>query len=170
MYSNVYVKFNKWIFEKYFLNHLNSYANVATLLTNIAQIRDFPDFSRICQYIAGENWELFCSIPSTSVLAKEGLEAGHCRVPLCLGVIAVQLLAASARHDDELYTAVAYNPRLCNLLEISQNSLQQKYASAQENLYRIFQKWCEENNLLFVIPEISGNYHRHVRYPLRTYP
>lgn len=166
MYSNVYVKFNKWIFEKYFLNHLNSYANVATLLTNIAQIQDFPDFSRICQYIAGENWELFCWIPPTSVWAKEKLEAGHCRVPLCLGVIAVQLLAASARHDDELYTANAYNPRLCNLLAISQNSLQQKYASAQENLYRIFQKWCEENNLLFVIPEISGNYHRHVRYPL----
>ena len=161
-----YVEFNKWIFEKYFLNHLNSYANVATLLTNIAQIQDFPDFSRICQYIAGESWELFCLIPPTSVWAEERLEAGHCRVPLCLGVIAVQLLAASARHDDELYTANAYNPRLRNLLAISQNSLQQKYASAQENLYRIFQKWCEENNLLIVIPEASGNYRRYVRYPV----
>lgn len=137
----IYYNFNFSIYSNFLMAHLNSYANVATLFANIDSIKKYPEFTEVCEFIRYADWNSFTlrnvSISGKACLKSSGthtqeVQGGQgLRIPACFGIIAIQLLAASSRHDDEFYTANAYNPRLANLLGIKENNLQQKYSSAQ---------------------------------------
>lgn len=169
----IYYNFNFSIYSNFLMAHLNSYANVATLFANIDSIKKYPEFTEVCEFIRYADWNSF-TLRNVSISGKEclkssgsntqGTQGGQgLRIPSCFGIIAIQLLAASSRHDDESHTANAYNPRLANLLGIKENNLQQKYSSAQKEIYRVFKIWCEENNFIITFSDTKGKY---VCYPL----
>ena len=170
----IYYNFNFSIYSNFLMAHLNSYANVATLFANIDSIKNYPEFTEVCEFIRYADWRNFFTLRNVPISGKEclkssgfntqGVHGGQgLRIPSCFGIIAIQLLAASSRHDDEFYTANAYNPRLANLLGIKENNLQQKYSSAQKEIYRVFKIWCEENNFIITFSDTKGKY---VCYPL----
>ena len=147
-----YEKFNSEAYERFFMPHLDSYANVASLLANVSEIQDSKFLGGACAFIKDNDWSLLCTTNSNGV-------------PLYLGIIVVQLLAAAERTDDELCTSKAYNPRLRKLVNIdTENNLQQKYRSAQEKIYDLFEQWCKSR--LFSIYLSRRSSRRFVQLPL----
>lgn len=85
---------------------------------------------------------------------------------LALTIISLQLYAASKCETDEEYSANAYNPRLCEIMDCNSSSLWHWYQKNQEKIWTVFYKWCRNNN--FSIQECrTRNYkNKYVQYPL----
>ena len=148
-----YVNFNQEVYERFFAPNLNSYSNVASILANISEIQDSNFFNGACAFIKGNDWDLLCGTTLNGV-------------PLYLGIIAIQLLAAAERTTDALCTSKAYNPRLRKLLSLdTDNDLQQKYRYAQEKIYYCFEDWCKKYLWAIYLSKDSSS-RRFVQFPL----
>lgn len=84
-----------------------------------------------------------------------------------LAVISLQLYAASKCEADEEFSANAYNPRLCEILNCSVSYLQSWYRKKQNILWKEFYKWCRENNYQVqeCLPRDYKN--KYIQYPLK---
>jgi len=148
-----YEAFNQEIYERFFMPYLDSYSNVASILANISEIQDSEFLKDACAFIRDCDWRVLCTTRSNGI-------------PSYLGIIAIQLLAAAERTNDALCTTKAYNPRLRKLLSIdSENDLQQKYRSAQEYIYELFEQWCKKRLYSIYLSKQSSN-RRFVQFPL----
>ena len=148
-----YVNFNQEVYERFFAPNLNSYSNVASILANISEIQDSNFFNGACAFIKDNDWDLLCITHSDGV-------------PLYLGIIAVQVLAAAERKKDELCTPSAYRPRLAELLNIQVKDVSKKFSSYQEQIYDAFEEWCNKNRLAIFLSRKNNNSYRHVQFPL----
>ena len=101
-----YEAFNQEIYERFFMPYLDSYSIVASILANISEIQDSKFLKDACAFIRDCDWRALCTTRSNGI-------------PSCLGIIAIQLLAAAERTNDALCTTKAYNPRLRKLLASS---------------------------------------------------
>ena len=148
-----YEAFNQEVYERFFMPYLDSYSNVASILANISEIQDSKFLDDACAFIKDRDWSVLCTTQSNGI-------------PSYLGVIAIQLLAAAERTTDALCTSKAYNPRLRKLLSIdSDNELQQKYRSAQERIYDLFEQWCKKRLCSIYLSKQSSS-RRFVQFPL----
>lgn len=80
--------------------------------------------------------------------------------------ITLQLYAASKCETDidEKYSAKAYNPKLKEILNFSDNELYNWYKIYQERVWTIFYNWCSANNFIVQQPLYSRK--KYVQYPL----
>lgn len=83
-----------------------------------------------------------------------------------IAIVALQLYAASKCESDGEYSASAYNPRLCEVINCSSGYLQAWYRENQEEVWRIFYDWCINND--FVVRECQSRDYKNkfVQYPL----
>lgn len=83
-----------------------------------------------------------------------------------LAVISLQLYAASICETDIEYSAQAYNPRLCKILNCGVSDLQSWYKNNQELIWSQFYKWCRNNK--FQVQECLRRDYRgkYIQYPL----
>jgi len=147
-----YTKFNDWVYEVFLKPNINNYSNVASIFIDIQAIENQEYFTEACTFLREVEWHKLC------------ISESH--IPQYLGLVAIQLLAASSRQNDELCSSAAYNPRLRKILSLSDdNKLQAKYRDAQENIYDCFERWCKKNNFSIYLSHSSVG-HRYVQYPL----
>ena len=146
-----YLKFNQWVYDRYFAQTINTYSHIASIFIDIQNIKECDYFANACNFLRINTWDKLC-------FDKDD-------VPQYLGLIAIQLLAASARQDDELCTSAAYNPRLRQYLNIDDNKLQMKYRDAQERIFSLFEEWCKRHSYAIYLSKSSTHY-RYVQFPL----
>ena len=94
------------------------------------------------------------------------LRKGHDEVPNFLGLIGIQVYAACLMHQGNGYSASAYNPRLCELLQIDLARLQYLYAEFQENIWLDFKNWAEQKGFFVSLPSAKNGKGRYIQYPL----
>lgn len=149
-----YQNFNTWVFKEYFEHALGSYSSVASVFIDIDKANGNENILEAYAYLATCDWQHLCGFQ------KDG-------IPLYLGLVAIQLLAASARQDDELCSASAYNPRLREKLSITDNILQRRYGEGQDKIYDHFEKWCNQHSLaIYLSRRITSGPGRYCQYPL----
>lgn len=152
-----YLNFNEWVFKSFIERNINTYSSVASIFIDIdSKINSeiVPEkLDIVTAFLREYDWQYLCFTP------KEG-------IPLYLGLIAIQLYAAANRHDDDICSAAAYNPRLEERLGIVNDyQLHAKYRDAQEKIYSDFEQWCIKNNFSIYLAKNSSS-HRYVQYPL----
>ncbi len=83
-----------------------------------------------------------------------------------IAVVAIQLYAASKCETDEDYSANAYNPRLCEIINCELGFLQNWYKDNQEKIWRTFYTWCYNNS--FIVRECPprDRKNKYVQYPM----
>jgi len=86
--------------------------------------------------------------------------------PNFFGFIGIQVYAAYLMHTDDQYSASAYNPRLCQLLQIEQPELQTFYSKFQDKIWQELKKWGEEKGYPIHLPQKKKGKGRYVQYPL----
>lgn len=151
-----YKKFNCWIYKK-FEPLFDTYSSVASIFIDIYDNKNLSpvELSEISLFLKNYKWERLCYTSPPQ----------YGSIPMYLGLISIQLIAAADRHDDKDFTANAYNPRLKKLLSIDNNRLQKQYELAQEQIYADFEKWCIKHNLSIYLSK-TAMHHRYVQYPL----
>lgn len=92
-------------------------------------------------------------------LNKEGL-------PNFFGFIGVQVYAAYLMHRGDQYSASAYNPRLCKLLQIKQSELQNLYFNFQDKIWQEFKMWGKVNGYFIHLPFKKKGKGRYIQYPI----
>lgn len=83
-----------------------------------------------------------------------------------ISIVALQLYAASECESDGQYTAAAYNPRLCKIINYKINDLQTWYSKNQEGVWKCFYKWCTDNNFIVHKCQPKDGKNKHIQYPL----
>lgn len=148
-----YKEFNQWVYERFFAQTIDTYSHIASIFIDVLEAENNKYFCDACDFLRECNWCQLCYTPKNDI-------------PLYLGLIAIQLVAASSRQDDDLCTSAAYNPRLCQYLSgMDDNKLQAKYRDAQENIYRDFENWCNKHHFSIYLAKDSTHY-RYIQYPL----
>ncbi|SHG28529.1 hypothetical protein [Dysgonomonas macrotermitis] len=83
-----------------------------------------------------------------------------------IAIVSLQLYAASKCESDGEYSANAYNPRLCEIINRDVSYLQAWYSKNQEKVWRSFYEWCTNND--FIVRECQPRFYknRFIQYPL----
>lgn len=94
-------------------------------------------------------------------------------VPLCVGVLALSVLAAHKMHTGETFSSSAYYARLAGLLDVPLNGsgLPEGFVGTEfEALWRFLARWASESaDLTLALPEADAH-RRYVAYPLEHVP
>ncbi len=87
-------------------------------------------------------------------------------IDFAIAVISLQLYAASKCETDDEYSANAYNPRLCEIVNCEVGYLQAWYRDNQKRIWDTFYAWCKKNN--FLVQECSPREYRnkYIQYPI----
>ena len=83
-----------------------------------------------------------------------------------VAIVALQLYAASKCEADGEYSANAYNPRLCEIINCDISYLQSWYRDHQEKVWEKFYEWC--SNREFVVRKCQSRFYknRFIQYPI----
>ena len=147
-----YSDFNRQVYDEIFAPLVDTYSHIATCAVDIEKIKEYPSFKDACNFLCDNDWDSL-------------LFSYNSNIPRYFGLIAIQLLAAANRKNDELCTSKAYNPRLREFLNLgNENALQAKYRNAQEDIYANFEQWCRKNQIAIFLSKYSA--HRFIQYPL----
>ena len=147
----IYNNINTLIFEHFKNNSLGS--------DTLIMAFDDNDLGRISGVLKISKEELI------KVISKEGednwdifLNEGEL-IPLCYGLIALQILCASRMEYGK------YNELLADKLSITQSSLQNVFTDYQDRLWKTARKHIESTGYQVSFPSSSSGPHRYVKYP-----
>lgn len=83
-----------------------------------------------------------------------------------ISIVALQLYAASECESDNQYTVAAYNPRLCEIINLEINHLQAWYRNNQEDIWKYFYQWCKNNHFDIQTCQPKEGKNKYIQYPL----
>jgi len=87
-------------------------------------------------------------------------------IPNFFGFIGIQINAAHLMHSDNQYSASAYNPRLCEQLQIEISRLQILYSRFQDKLWQGLRQWCEMEGYYIHLPRKKRGKGCYIQYPI----
>ncbi len=154
----LYSKFNKYLHD-YFFNPENA---GETIVFSVDQ----GLVDQFCYEFKVSPIDLQSSIRAkfqfgwTIALRDEG------SIPQIFGLLGIQVFVAHQMHNDEVYTANAYNPRLQQYLNVDSTELQKLYKEHQEFVWNFLKTWAHRKNISVVIPDPEIGSRRYVQFPI----